>query len=312
MQSSLLGQVRLRRCFFLLMLVFRLASFAVISATAQYKPKPEGTPVITIHNTRSSASDLEIGGDLVASPPGTTSYLTREGLLALPQVSYTVEDDANFKGPTQVSGVPLELLATYLSAAPKSDMVIALCSDHYHANYPRAYISAHHPLLVLKVNGQPPSAWPKNSEGHNFYKGPYLVSQPKFVPSFSILSHSDEPQFPWGVVRIEFRSESEVFNAIVPLGPHAQDQQVQDGFRIAKQNCFRCHNFGSEGGQQAGRPWQVLAVWANASPEYFTAYIRNPKGKNPKAKMPGNPNYDDATILALLSYFRTAPTQEKP
>ena len=35
-------------------------------------------------------------------------YITREQLLALPQVGYTVTNDANFDGPTQISGVELD------------------------------------------------------------------------------------------------------------------------------------------------------------------------------------------------------------
>ena len=83
------------------------------------------------------------------------------------------------------------------------------------------------------------------------------------------------------------------------------------GYRIAQQKCFRCHNMGREGGQKAGRPWQVLSAWAAASPEYFAAYVRNPQAKNPHAQMPGNPAYDDATLGALRAYFETFASQEK-
>src|SRR5579862_9699981 len=60
---------------------------------------------------RTSPSDLELDGDI----PGATRdqakrYITRDQLLALPQVSYTVTNDANFSGPTQISGVALEEL----------------------------------------------------------------------------------------------------------------------------------------------------------------------------------------------------------
>ncbi len=92
--------------------------------------------------------------------------------------------------------------------------------------------------------------------------------------------------------------------------------QVQDGYRIAQQNCFRCHNMGDEGGHKAGRPWLVLSAWATASPEYFAAYVRNPQASNPRAQMPGNPGYDDATVRALIAYFQTfsspEQSQEKP
>ncbi len=260
--------------------------------------------------TRTSPLDLEISGDLVNFPPNTTRYLARNDLLSLPQLSYTVSDDANFTGPTRIIGVSLEELTRQLAANPNNDLVVAICGDKYRSNYSRDYIAAHHPVLVLNINGQPPSGWPKDSEGHNFDMGPYLISHP--TSSFKIASNSDEPQIPWGVVRLEFRNETTVFGAIAPRGPQANDAQVQAGYRIAQQNCFRCHNMGDEGGQKAGRPWLVLSTWATASPEYFAAYVHDPKEKNPKAQMPGFPEYDEAALRALTAYFQTFTERGKP
>ncbi len=162
------------------------------------------------------------------------------------------------------------------------------------------------------MNEKPPSGWPKAAEDQSASMGPYMISNPKFTPSFKVLSHSDEAQIPWGVVRIEFRDEKIVFGAIAPRGPHAHDHDVQDGFRIARQDCFRCHNAGPEGGQKSGRPWQSLAAAAAASPKDFASYIRAPLTMNPQAQMPGNPDYDDATLNALASYFRTFSQSTKP
>lgn len=66
------------------------------------------------------------------------------------------------------------------------------------------------------------------------------------------------------------------------------------------------------GGELAGHPWPVLSAWAASSPEYFAAYVRDPKAKNPHEEMPGNPGYDDATSGALRAYFQTFSPQEKP
>ncbi len=129
--------------------------------------------------TRTSPSDLEVG---VSSH--VTRFLTREQLLALPQVTYTVTNDANFHGPAQISGVALEELIRRIAVAPASDLAIAICSDNYHATYPRAYIAAHHPVLVLKVDGHGPEGWPKGVAGNNVDMGPYLISSPDFDPSF--------------------------------------------------------------------------------------------------------------------------------
>ena len=265
---------------------------------------------VTLRTARVSPSDLEIGGDLAGLPPGSTRYLTRDDLLALPQVRITVANDSNFSGPVKLSGVALEELLQRLSAAPKSDMVIAICDDKYHAHYPRAYLALHRPLLVLEINGKPPAGWPKDPEGNDM--GPYLISHPNFKPAFSILSHAEEPQIPWGVLRLEFRNESEVLGAIAPRGSHANDPAVQAGFRIAQQNCFHCHNMGSEGGEKAGVPWTALAKFAAQAPDFFAAYVRDPKATNPRTQMSGNPSFDDATMSALTAYFQTFSTQAKP
>jgi|SRR5579872_14955 len=261
-------------------------------------------PINKLRTARESSSDLEVGGELAGLSPGLTRYITREDLLTFPQVTYTVSDDSNFAGPTKIGGVPLEMLAKSLGAAPQADMVVAICDDKYRANYPREYVAEHHPLLVLTVNGQPPSGWPKDPGGHGYDMGPYLISHPEFKPS-SKFSHADVPQIPWGVVRIEFRDENTVFGTIAPRAAYAASLQVMAGYRIAQQDCFRCHNMGHEGGRKSGIPWLVLSALATASPEYFSAYVRDPKSKNSHAEMPGNSSYNDVTIGSLIAYFRT-------
>jgi mono/diheme cytochrome c family protein len=279
-------------------------------SASELKAASSSDLVVRWQASRSSPLDLEVSGDLVGLPAGTTRYLTRAELVSLPLVTQVVTDDANFSGPTEVSGVPLEELLRHLARAPESDMVIAICDDRYRAHYLQAYVATHHPLLVIKINGQAPEGWPKDAEGSDM--GPYVISHVKFSPSFRIFSHQDEPQVPWGIVRLEFRSEKVVLAAIAPRGPHPTEALVQAGYRIAQQNCFRCHNMHDEGGQKSGRPWQVLSAWAAAAPDYFAAYVRNPQAKNPRAQMPGNPGYDDATIRALTACFQTFSPEEKP
>jgi mono/diheme cytochrome c family protein len=296
-------------------------SFALIAAVvvhyARLSRAQAGSPAAipssaVLRAARSSPLDLEVAGELSGLAPGATRYITRDTLLGFPQLRYTVSNDANFTAPTQVSGVSLEELSKHLAVAPESDLIVAMSADKYYAFYPRAYVAAHDPVLVLTINEQPPANWPKDSEGRGFSMGPYLISHPKFTPSFKVLSHADEPQIPWGVVRLEFRDEKTVFGAIAPRGPRASNPAVVAGYRIARQNCFRCHNMGSEGGLKAARPWLVLSTWASASPEYFAAYVRDPKSKNPRATMPASPAYDDATLNALCAYFQTFSAREKP
>ena len=285
---------------------FVLALFALCPLLPSAQTGP------TRHDKRQSPFDLEIGGDLAGLRAGSTRYVTREELLAMPQVNFTASDDANFAGPTQIGGVELEALAKQLGAAPEADAVLAICDDHYLAPYPPAYLAAHHPVLVLTVNGQPPDGWPKATEGHASDMGPYMISNPKFSPGFQVLGHADEPQIPWGVVRIEFRKEKAILAAIAPRGSHASLRAVQDGFQIAHQDCFRCHNSGAEGGTKAGVSWEAIGTLAASSPARFGAYVRAPLEQSSSAQMPGNPQYDEATLRALSLYFQTFAPPVRP
>ena len=271
-----------------------------------------GAAHVILQEHRGSELDLAVAGELPEVPRGATRYVSREELLKLPQVTYAVSDDPNFRGRVEISGVLLEEVSEALGVSSAADFVVAVCADQYHGNFPRSYIREHHPVLVLKIDGQPPKGWPKNTEATGAYMGPYLISHAKFTPSFKIFAHDDEAQIPWAVTRLEFHDERKTFAAIAPRGPHGGDANVQAGFRIAQQNCFRCHNMGEEGGRKSGRPWLVLAAWAAAGPEHFTSYVRNPQANNPNTQMAASPQYDDATMKALIDYFSTFIAAEKP
>ena len=265
-------------------------------------------PGLRLMERRQSKLDLEVGGESAGVAAGKRRFISRAELLKLPQVNYTVSDDANFKRPVEISGVLLEDLAGALGAESARLLMLAICSDQYHAHYPKEYVAAHHPVLVLKIDGQGPDDWPKDAEGHSQYLGPYLISHAKFAPSVTMItpefSQQDEPQIPWGVVHLEFRDEAKVFGAIAPRRSRAGDQRARAAFRIAQQNCYRCHNMGEEGGKKAGIPWQVLAIWASTSPERFAAYVKNPQAVHAKSQMEASPQYDEGTMKALIEYFR--------
>jgi mono/diheme cytochrome c family protein len=223
-----------------------------------------------LHETRQAPTDLQVG---------ESQFVSYQDLLRLPQVKFTTSDDSNFATPAQVSGVPLEELKRALGS--DADMVVAIAADGYRSNYPAAYLSAHHPVLVLTVNGEAQQGWPKTH------------------------SHSDEAQIPFQVVRLDFRNEREVFGPIAPHGSYAADSPVMQGYKIAQQNCYRCHNMGAEGGHMASVPWPVIGALAKGNAEFFARYVRNPQAVNPSSRMAASPEYDDQTIAALRAYFST-------
>jgi mono/diheme cytochrome c family protein len=256
---------------------------------------------LVLHRVRHALSDLEIGGSLQGVPQGETRFVSYEELLSLPQESYTVTDDTNFGRPVQISGVTFDTLPGWLGAQKDATMVIAICDDQYAAHYPASYLRAHHPLLVLKVNGKQPAHWPLGVDG--LPMGPFMVSHPVFKPSFRVLSHEDEAQVPWGIVRIDLRRELTVYAPIEPHGSAAKDPAVQAGYTIARQNCFRCHSRLGEGGKKSTALWSDVAKKAITDPQRFDAYVRFPKKMNPQSNMAASPQYDDATLSALRRYF---------
>ena len=102
------------------------------------------------------------------------------------------------------------------------------------------------------------------------------------------------------------------FSLVAPKGPSAEEPAVQAGYRIAQQNCFRCHNKESEGGTKAGRSWEVLAGKAESSPAYFMAYVHDPHSQNSQAQMPAMPVYDGSTLAVIGAYFRTFAPSHHP
>jgi cytochrome c2 len=245
-----------------------------------------------LHPSRQAATDLEVGD---------SQFISYQDLLRLPQVSFTTSNDSNFPAPARVSGVSLEQLNH--SFGGNADMVVAIATDGYRSNYPAEYLAVHHPVLVLTVDGKAQESWPKTHDGGEL--GPYVIANPSFSPSFKVLSHTDEAQIPFQVVHLNFRSETQVFGAIVPHGDFAPGSPVMNGYKIAQQNCFRCHNMGAEGGHMASIPWPVIGAMAKSSPEFFARYVRNPQALNPQSKMAASPGYDDQTIAALRAYFTT-------
>ncbi len=260
-----------------------------------------------LHARRSSPGDLEVGGELAGLPPGSTRYVRYEDLLKLPQETYTVNDDLTLQHNTMISGVALTTLARLFGQSPRSTIIVAICFDRYRANYPLDYLAAHRPILVLTVNGKQRNNWPRSPSGDSL--APYFISHPFFKPAFKVLSHEDEAQIPYSVVRLEFRRESVVFGAIRPRGNWPANSPVNQGFTIARQDCFRCHNSGAEGGRKAGRSWTELGTIAQSAPDRFMRIIHDPASVVPGAKMPPEPDYDHVTLEALTAYFRTFAPQ---
>jgi mono/diheme cytochrome c family protein len=282
--------------------------FALFLALTMQSATPAVQYKIPLHTERASPGDLEIGGELAGVPAGATRYLRYDDLLKLPQQSFTVTDDT-FRTPTQISGVALSDLAKMLGQ--NANMIVAVCYDSYRSNYSPEYLTAHNPVLVILINGRPRDRWPRAPIGDDLR--PYLIANPNFKPTFKVLAHNDEEQIPYGVTRLEFRNGDHIYAPILPAPQWRGNTQVWDGYLIAREDCFRCHNSGAEGGTMGGRSWQLLGQDTVKDPQRFRTIIHSPQTLRPGARMPAEPAYDAATLDALVAYFRTfAPDKPIP
>jgi cytochrome c2 len=257
-----------------------------------------------------AATDLEVTGMAADIAPGKTRYVSYEQLLTLPQTTVSIQGDENFRELSRqkvtVTGVYLDVLASYLGALPDSDVVTALCSDGYRATYPRVYVKTHRPILALKIDGLSVASWA--AQTHNGNPGTYFITHENFTPSYSILSFQEIPKIPTNVTRLEFGTSQQTYGAISPHLKDATNPQVVDGFHIAEQHCYRCHNMGSYGGTKAGKSWQTLGNFAASSPTNFERYLHDPKSVDPKSTMSCGPQLKDPAAKALQAYFRTFST----
>jgi hypothetical protein len=283
-----------------------LCAALLVGATAATTPPQR----ITLSTQRSSPQDLEIAGNVPGIPQGAKQFVRYEDLSRLAQVTFTVKDDENFSGPVKLSGLPLDAVLAALGVSGGKTLIAATAGDGYEAHYTAEYRAAHHPFLVLRIDGKEPAQWPKGPNGENY--GPYLISHASFTPAFHVLAQKDEAQIPCGVTGLRLLDEAEVLKELRPPGVVSAASPAMLGYRIVLQNCLRCHREGDVGGTKSPFGWPQMALIAQGNPTAFGKYVVRPNSVNPEANMPANPDYDAATIAALTAYFQSfAPKEQK-
>jgi mono/diheme cytochrome c family protein len=297
------------------MLLRKLAAIFFVLCAIAGSAASQSQPVkkLTIALTRNADDDLEVTGMVAGLPAGAVGYVSYAELVALPQITTTIQNDSNFAHQpargVRITGIRLEHLAKALGALPESDLIDALCTDRYRAHYPADYIAAHHPIFALKINRERPAQWA--AKAHEYDPGPYFITHADFIPRDKFLTYLEQPQIPENIMRLNFSTVGATFGPITPRGDFPPNSPVAQGFLIAKQNCLRCHSLNDAGGTKSGREWPSLATWAREQPQFFERYVHDPQSVEPHAHMEGSPTYDDATLNALTAYFRTF-TEEKP
>jgi mono/diheme cytochrome c family protein len=285
----------------------RVSLILALSLALQIAGQQARRPAPATH--RHSPSDLEV---ITLDPTGRQKpsiFLSRAYLSSLPQTTTSIHADEDFPelptSGTRISGVDLETLIHAIDPSNPNLAAVAICRDEYISPFPSQTIGQHHPILALTMDDLSPHAWAVKH--HTYDPSPYFVTYQNFVPAFHILAHQDRAQHPAEIVGLKLLPTSLLVAAITPPGADQlpPGSPILDGFQIAQQNCFRCHNSGETGGKKAHRTWQQLGEVAKSRPEFFADWVHNPQSIDPKSKMPPNLKYDQATLKALTRYFQT-------
>lgn len=274
-----------------------LVCAVMVSAVTAVAAGPQRLSLMT---SRSSPQDLEISGDVPGLTAGASRFVSYAALSQLPQVTASVRNDENFSGPVQLSGISLDVLLAAMGVDGRDALIAAISNDGYEGHYSVAYRAAHHPFLVLKIDGKEPAQWKAGPDGEKYT--PYVVSEPNFVPAFHVLAHKDIAPIPYGVTGLKLYPEKATLAALQPKSGGAAAMQ---GYRIATQNCLRCHSAGNIGGSKSPFGWPQMGLIAQGNAAAFGKYVVRPNAVNPEANMPPNPDYDAATVAALTAYFQS-------
>lgn len=107
---------------------------------------------------------------------------------------------------------------------------------------------------------------------------------------------------PWQLAKIEMVRFDEAYPHTSP-GPLPDGAPPALGYRIFRDQCFKCHAINREGGRvgpELNVPQNILEYRPE---EQVRAYIKNP-GTFRFSNMPAHPDLKDADLDALIAYFR--------
>lgn len=235
----------------------------------------------------------------------TNRVVAYADLLQRAKMTVRAEKDLELGRAAEFQGVPLSELPRVLGAAPDADVMLMRAADNYFSFFTRDYIERHSPFLAVRIDGLPPSQWPKTSYGAAL--GPYLVAHEKFDGAELLVGLKEPAKFPYAVVSVEFARAADTVDRLKVSGA-ATNASLRVGQTLALTACISCHHAGDFGGTLAQRPWMILSTWAKADPSYFRRYVRDPKSVNPNSKMGGFKDWPDEAIESVRRYFAAYTT----
>ena len=240
-----------------------------------------------------------------AGSPGQSREWSREALRALSaerrKVYFPYID-----GEREAVVVPL---ATLAERFPEADSLMAYCRDGYVSYYPKAFLEAYRPFLVLDLAATPRGDL-RLSGGPDL--GPYYITFSARVERGSAALPDPDNKRPFGVERLVFGDRETLVGPLFEEPVSELAPAAERGRELWTHNCMSCHAWGTKGGGPGGhlsnRTAPVVAIHAKHNDAYFHDYVRDPSTFIPGVKMPKHPHYTDAQIDAIQSFIaKVAP-----
>lgn len=239
-------------------------------------------------------------------PAGESRFVRWSELRSLPTSTLTLPRAFGLVAP-QLTVLFLSDLWAALPHSPTADTMLAICQDGYASVYPRDFITAYRPFLLLEINGIGPAGWPPPGVKNNF--GPYVISiAAEVVPAVAQLLDGAHKR-PWGAVTLEIATFAERF-ADAYRGKWAEiSPRAALGRDLWINSCASCHRGPGQmfGGTKSDRPFEALVALAIGDAGYFRQYVREPKSKVPAATMEPHPHYTDEHLAALIAFITAEP-----
>jgi len=256
--------------------------------------------------TAAKDDDLKVSGAFAALSPGAVGYLPRETLLGLPGLARLHEAPAPAIPAGDLQVLPLDRLVDALPVTGNADALMLLSSDRWVSVVPIAFLRQVHPYLLLTYNGRTwAQGWPKY--------GPFEPLGPYYCGESAALG----PVVPVRMEYGEFDASQVVEIRAVNLAEHyapfygprlaALSPAAAAGRRIFIAECNNCHQ-GPEGvgGNTSQRPLALLEIHAALHPDFFRAFVRNPRIVYPNTVMPTHEYFTDTMMNQLIAFLSEA------
>lgn len=234
--------------------------------------------------------------------------ITRQELAAIPGFKTIKETLIPRAEPAELGVLPLRSFIAHFPLADDADGLLLETLNGWESFLPVDYIEEKDSLLLLYFNGQGPEsgAWPYFG-GDIEPLAPYYV----FDPGEPIPRFPDSPKY--GMIAATQISGIRAVNTADRYAPFFESPMDQlselavHGRTLFMQRCNGCHKGpGNVGGNVANRPFAVLHAHAKLNADYFKRVVVDPKQFYPNTAMPKHSDFNDASLEALVAFFREA------